>query len=135
MSDARCTNPSLFIQKEPYEKKMFIRCMNLITSSLIAGFPSNHPVPAELLYSCTYWGSHLAESTKADLELADIIDKFAKEFFLRWLEVMVSAERVSAAVTCIFDAKTWVVSEPRRWIARGMTEETNFSRAPAALVT
>ena len=67
---------------------------------------AKHIHPA-LVYSCRYWGKHLAYASKSEA-LFNSLETFMKEKLLFWLEVLSVKQEVSSASTALLMLREWL---------------------------
>ena len=62
---------------------------------------AHHCIPRHLSYACTYWASHLVSGLSGDAEfdeqVATLLEHFAAEHLLTWLEVLSAIGRMDTA--------------------------------------
>ena len=68
-------------------------------------------VTPELGYACSYWAAHLSEASQGSDHLLRLLDTFAFDHLLHWLEVLSWIGRLDVAYPSLEHAQRFVVSE------------------------
>ncbi len=104
----RCSDARLYIDSPVHEINLTRRCLKTIRDSTAAN-ASPGVIEAGLVYSCTYWASHLSKAPLGNHDLIQSLNSFLHTDFLQWLEIMSAKDLVPKATRALLDAEIWVV--------------------------
>ena len=130
-NSSRCSEPRFLVDVPKHEKRLVIRCLDVMLSTLkrdILDIGSSYHfvlnteidslkniiderVRAEVQYSCQHWASHLSKVTVGDEEVMKALAQFAFLKLLNWIEVMSLLNLSGLAVSSMRDVHEWAVGQ------------------------
>jgi hypothetical protein len=129
----RCSEPRYAIELPSMEKRLTLRCLNLLMGGhlrrdvLGLGEGSrallnediddlegllHSAFPPEVQYACLHWHSHLSQVEPDDQDVVSLLYKFASRYLLFWFEATSLLKQTSRAIAAMREAHLWVVSVP-----------------------
>jgi len=127
ISDPNRCIPQLYIDRTVHNFRIAIRCLHIMDRFLtqnLCGLEPNewhmdraqilhrnqHKLSLCLTYACTHWASHLTAALSGGAELGsevkDILERFASEHLLTWLEALSIIGRMDTAYTSLDVVRT-----------------------------
>ncbi|KAJ6576198.1 hypothetical protein B0H10DRAFT_942661 [Mycena sp. CBHHK59/15] len=122
----RCSEPRYAIHPHGMEKRLTLRCLNLLSNGHLRrnmlGLSHftllNEDIvdlevllktafPPEFQYACLHWSSHLQGVELDDGDVASALYSFASTYMLFWFEAMSLLKQISRSITAMRDAHEW----------------------------
>lgn len=136
---SRCSDKDFLVVEKVQEGWLAMRCLTVMISQLKKDplgtrdlfssvnsevlkrkDTSSESIPPELQYACRYWTSHLERADLSDKKLAALLEKFATQCLLRWIESMslLGYTDLQLSATISREAQTCAVCDSLQHIRR-----------------
>ena len=137
----RCTNPAFLVNSQRQHARLAEACLKTLSSldknmcrldnSVLDGSIGDIAdlqerlatlVPQHVQYACVHWATHLREACRPQEHaeqacscrtLVELLQQFASQKMLRWLELLALMGRVDGAMDDLTAAQDWVPSNVR----------------------
>jgi hypothetical protein len=82
-----------------------------LLNSEVDGFEAKvaSALPLEVQYACRFWGSHLSHVEIGDEKVMRVLEEFAMQSMLWWIEAMSLLGSIHTAASSVREAHRWVV--------------------------
>lgn len=107
----RYASPDFELDIPLQERRLALRCFELIAIAASAGPINEQLLLPETQYACIHWSSHLCQITHddCDSEVEAMLKPLVLEYFLWWLEAMCALDCVENCAENMWSAHKWAV--------------------------